>query len=448
MSLEENVNQFGSRIFAQIDREQPSAFNTKFWSGMMLEWSMKHPELKANLFRLVDVLPTLKSSRAVMEHVQEYLGEEAKRIHSLAAWGVDVPPSSLRAKAAASLIRQGVRQMARQFIAGVNPKDALAELKRLRASGIAFTVDLLGEYCVSEQEADAYEARYRDAIETLGAAVPKWKGASPILPGHPGEESPVCLSVKLSALYSQASSLNFHNSVTALTERLTTLARLARDHGAQLYVDAEDTDHNEVIYEVFQRVFGSNEFKDFPYPGIVLQAYCRRSEEQLEELLHFAKERGPIAVRLVKGAYWDAETVMSSQQNWESPLFSEKESSDAQFERLTDMLLENIEHCLPAFGSHNIRSLSYACCRAEELGIEKSQYELQMLYGMAEPIARAFQKEGYLVRLYVPLGELIPGMGYLVRRLLENTSNESFLKHTFFDQNEIEKLLKKPALKS
>ena len=165
-------------------------------------------------------------------------------------------------------------------------------------------------------------------------------------------------------------------------------------------------------------------------------------------MITFAKERGgPVAVRLVKGAYWDYETIVSDQNDWESPLYSQKESSDAQFEHLSRVLLDNIEHVLPAFGSHNIRSLSQACCYAQEKGISKKQFEIQVLFGMADPIALAFAKQGFLVRQYAPMGELIPGMGYLIRRLLENTSNESFLKHTFHDNNSTEQLLARPHFK-
>ena len=165
----------------------------------------------------------------------------------------------------------------------------------------------------------------------------------------------------------------------------------------------------------------------------------------MHEMLEFArKRRSPIAVRLVKGAYWDYERVISQQNQWDFPLWSVKESSDACFEHLSRILLDNHDVCLPAFGSHNIRSLSHACCYAESKGLSSKNFEIQVLYGMAEPIANAFAKRGYLTRMYVPLGELLPGMGYLVRRLLENTSNESFLRHTFFDRDEISTLLAEP----
>ncbi len=445
-AFEQKVISFGKEIFSHMNREKPGFLHANFWSDRVMEWSMAKPELKANMFRLVDVLPALKTSSAIARHVKEYLSQVAQTIHSIAAWGVNIPPQSIRARFASIAVRQGVRQMASQFIAGESAQKALSKLKTIRENKLAFTVDLLGEYCVSEQEASEYMNRYLEALNSLGSEVSGWKCSAPIMEGHPGEISPVCVSIKLSALYSQCNPLNFDRSVKVLTERLSNVVRTAQEQNAMIYVDAEDTANNPIIYKVFQDVFSLDEFKDFPYPGIVLQAYAKESEKTLLELLSFAQKRGkPIAVRLVKGAYWDSETVSALQNHWEPPLFQKKESSDANFEKLTKILLQNIEHVLPAFGSHNIRSLAHACCYAEELGIKQDQFELQMLYGMADPIANAFKERGYLVRFYVPLGELIPGMGYLVRRLLENTSNESFLRHTFFDESEIETLLKKPA---
>jgi RHH-type proline utilization regulon transcriptional repressor/proline dehydrogenase/delta 1-pyrroline-5-carboxylate dehydrogenase len=300
---------------------------------------------------------------------------------------------------------------------------------------------------VCEPEALEYLGRYLDAVETFGATIPTWQEGAPLIEGHPGELSPVCVSVKLSALYSQTSVLNFDRSVSILSERLAEIARRVKRYGALMYVDAEDSGNNSIIYEAFKRVFGAQEFIDMPFPGIVIQAYAKNSAARVEEMLAFAKQRGaPIAVRLVKGAYWDFERVVSSQNDWDFPLWKRKESSDAHYEYLSRILLDNHTHSLPAFGSHNIRSLSHACCYAESIGLSNKQFEVQVLYGMAEPIAQAFMNRGYLVRMYVPLGELLPGMGYLVRRLLENTSNESFLRHTFFDEDEVSTLLKEPRM--
>lgn len=444
-SLEPKIVAFGRDIFSAIGQEQPTTFNKAYWSGRIMEWSMTRPDFKVNMFRLVDVLPTLTSSAAVASHVTEYLSEPARNISGLMAFGVNIPPHSLRAKIATYVVRKSVAQMAALFIAGESPRAALPRLRELRRKGLCYTVDLLGEFCLSESEAKSYFERYLEALDVFGASMPSWPEGAPLVAGHPGEQSPICISVKLTALYSQCSALNFERSVRILSERLGEIARRARRVGALMYVDAEDSGNNSIVYETFKRVFGSAEFKDFPYPGIVVQAYSKASAAVIDDLLAFSKQRGsPIAIRLVKGAYWDYERIVCEQNDWPCPLFQKKESTDANYERLTRTLIDHHQLVLPAFASHNVRSLSHACCYAEASGLSPAQFELQMLYGMAQPIAQAFSKRGYLVRLYVPLGAMLPGMGYLVRRLLENTSNESFLRHAFFEADEVAALLREP----
>ena len=444
-SIEPRIREFGREIFKALGQERPSALNKNYWSGRIMEWSMTKPEFKINMFRLVDVLPSLKNSSAVARHVNEYLGKVGTEMNGLMDWGLNVPPDSIRAKLTSMVVRKSVEQMAQQFIAGESPEDALKPLRKLRKENLSFTADLLGEFSLSEREAVKYVDRYMEALQVFGKEIPNWKEAAPIIPGHPGERSAVCISVKLTALYSQCGPMNFDRSVQVLKERLSVIVSKAKEIGAIVYVDAEDSANNPIIYETFKQTFMREEFRDFLHPGIVVQAYAKGSEKVLLDLIDYAKKRGtPIAVRLVKGAYWDHETILSSQYGWESPLFSKKESSDANYEHLSRLLIDNHLLCLPAFGSHNIRSLAHACCYAESKGLSNRDFELQMLFGMAGPIAAAFTKRNYLVRLYVPLGEMLPGMGYLVRRLLENTSNESFLRHTFFEGDAVEALLNEP----
>lgn len=442
-----NIRQMGREIFDALQQDNPSVFNKNYRLGKIMEWSMRIPEFKLNLFRLVDVLPSLRSSAAIQKHVNEYLGAVASNLHGILGWGLNASPNSLRAKATSLFVRTGVQQMASMFIAGESAKAALKEIRRIRKNGMAFTVDLLGEIALSENEAEAYAARYLEVLDVLGKHVPAWQEGKSLMPGHPGESSPVCISIKLTALYSQCNSLNEEKSVEVLSRRLSKILESAKKIGALIYVDAEDMGNNPIIYQTFKRVFEMREFKDLPFPGIVIQAYAKNSKETLLNFIEYAKKRAsPIAIRLVKGAYWDYETIVAAQNHWPSPLFSKKESSDANYEELSKILIDNHEFCLPAFGSHNIRSLSHACVYAKERGLSENDFELQMLYGMADPIARAFTEKGYLVRLYVPLGQAIPGMGYLVRRLLENTSNESFLRQTFHEDSDREKLLKEPKM--
>lgn len=445
-SFDDRITAMGKKILAGVRVEGSSIISKQFWSQRFMEWSTQTPSLKRNLFRLVDVLPSLDSSEAISDHVLQYLGDEAEMIPGWAMWGLKNSGFVSRSVMAAA-VTLGVRQMAAQFIAGETPAKALSILRKIRRSGFAFTVDLLGEYCVSEKEAESYLKRYLECFSVLGPRVATWPESSSLMPENPGDARATCVSVKLTALYSQVSSLNQKRSVSVLSDRLALLAHQAKTANAQLYVDAEDSANNEIIYKAFKQVFGSAEFRNERLVGCVVQAYSRHAEELVSDLLAFSKERGsPIAIRLVKGAYWDHETTVALQNGWRSPLFTHKCSADAQFEKISRFLLDNHQNLFPAFGSHNVRSLAHACVYAESRGIPSTNFELQMLYGMADPIARAFRHHDYLIRLYVPLGPLLPGMGYLVRRLLENTSNESFLRHTFFDDRDIDALLAAPSM--
>lgn len=446
--LEEQILRYGREIFGSLSQGQPSFFSRRFWSNLMMRWSMDRPAFKSGMFRFVDVLPSLRSPAAVIDHLSQYLATEIAATTRLPAGLLRMRPESRLSSLMAFAVRKSVEQMALNFIAHEDPLDASRVLHALRRAGLAFTVDLLGEFSLSDEDCCRCQTRYLQAIKTLAPQVSAWPESAAIVKGNPGEALPFNSSVKLSSLYSQISALNFDRSVAILSERLSEIARQARASGASLYVDAETQGLNPVIFETFKRVFASPEFRDFPCPGIVVQAYALRSRQVLEGFIEYARQRGaPIAIRLVKGAYWDYENTLCEQNNWDSPFFRIKESTDANYEALSRLLLDNHKVCFPAFASHNIRSLSHACCYAESIGLGPEHFELQMLYGMAEPIALAYARRGLLVRMYVPLGEMLAGMGYLVRRLLENTSNESFLKHTFFDKTAVDRLLQQPVLK-
>ena len=147
----------------------------------------------------------------------------------------------------------------------------------------------------------------------------------------------------------------------------------------------------------------------------------------------------------MKGAYWDYETVVSQAHGWSIPVYRQKWESDANFERLTRFLMENYRWLRPAAEATIYPVLCHGVACAEQLGVPEYAYELQMLYGMGAEQAQLFGDRGHRVRIYTPFGELIPGMAYLVRRLLENTSNDSFLRQSFTEHVAIEELLMKPA---
>ena len=164
------------------------------------------------------------------------------------------------------------------------------------------------------------------------------------------------------------------------------------------------------------------------------------------DLLDWAKKRKtPVTVRLVKGAYWDYENIVAEYRGWPVPVFKRKWQSDDNFERLSSILMQNYQYLRPALASHNLRSLSHGLALAEEFNVPERAFEIQMLFGMSDEQAQLFLERDLRVRIYAPFGELIPGMAYLVRRLLENTSNDSFLRQSFAEHLAIEKLLMKPS---
>src|SRR5437879_6817189 len=182
--------------------------------------------------------------------------------------------------------------------------------------------------------------------------------------------------------------------------------------------------------------------------GVVLQAYLRDAYPGPTELAKWASgRRPPVGVRLVKGAYWDQETIVSRAQGWPVPVFEQKAQTDANFERCVRLLHDHHGSVRAAFGTHNLRSLAYAIAYARANGIPDSGYELQMLYGMAEPIHAAIRRLGLRLRVYAPVGELVPGMAYLVRRLLENTSNESFVRLRFAERRSLDELVAPPPMR-
>ena len=441
--LEAAIAELGKEIFSEVEASSSSRLSADYWGDQLMQWAMDDKAFKVSLFRFVGVFPDLSNSRAIVQHAQEYFTPVSEHLPGVLKQGLKLNPKSLSAKLGAQVIRKQIGAVASRFILGENPKRALSKLYKLRNNNIAFTIDLLGEAAVSEAESEDYLKRYLELLEILSSKQSRW--SKPLIEGHRGERTPINISVKLSALYSQAKPVSTERSIEVLAERLTKILIEAKKHEAYVYLDMEDTALTSIIIETFKKVLSESEFKDYDRVGLVLQAYLRRTEADLLSLIEWSKDRGAqMGVRLVKGAYWDTESALAMQHDWPIPVWQDKVNSDATFERLTRILLSNSEVVYPAFASHNTRSLCHAVQVADALGVPKEAFELQMLYGMAEPIKQAFLKRGFLIRDYAPIGELIPGMGYLVRRLLENTSNEGFLRLRFHENETPETLFSKP----
>src|SRR2546423_3693751 len=440
-ALQSEIERRGERIFDLVDRHPESLFSKAGFYQRMMQFSMRDEQFKVQLFRFVDVLASLRRSRDIVQHLEEYFAEMrngfAPALHTGVRLAKIVPWIS------GQLLRWNVSGMARQFIAGKNPDDVMKTLRKRRAQKIGFTVDLLGEAVVSEEEANEYAGRCLELLEVLARETEGW--TDPL--GNNTELFPVVnLSVKISALYSQMNPADPADAIAHLAPKLRPILSRARELGAFVNFDMESYAHKNITLELFKTIFTEGEFKDWPDAGIVIQAYLRDSEADLRDLIEWGRARGTrFAVRLVKGAYWDYETTKSRQNGWNCPVYFQKPESDVNFEALSRVLLENESIITAAFGSHNVRSIAHAQARADELGIDRSRFEFQLLYGMAGPIKGALVDMGYRVREYCPVGELLPGMSYLVRRLLENTSNEGFLRAKFSEHVSAETLLRDPT---
>ena len=224
------------------------------------------------------------------------------------------------------------------------------------------------------------------------------------------------------------------------------MLRAARENHAYVHIDMEQNDYRELTFEIFRRVMMEDEFRDYADCGIVVQSYLESAENDLNRMLDWAKKRGtPIWIRLVKGAYWDYENIVAEYRGWPVPVYRRKWQSDDCYERLTRILMENHRMAATGSGQSQPSQSGTGLALAEELHVPERAMEIQMLYGMGDEQAQLFLERGYRVRIYTPFGELIPGMAYLVRRLLENTSNDSFLRQSFTEHIAVEKLLMKPS---
>jgi len=441
-SAQREIEECGLEIFARMKAEKSGAF--KNLTGRLMDWSMTNETLKVQLFRFVDVLATLKSPREIARHAQEYLGGLDGALPAPLRWGLDV--SSKMPWLMAWAARRGVAQMGCTFILASNGRDAVPALRKMRRQPLAFTVDILGETAVSEIEARQYQARYLELIESLADEAKTWPRVEQIDCDDKGEIPKVNVSIKLSALYSQIHSADPETAIERISARLLPLLLAAMDRGVFINLDMESTALKDATFAIFKRVLNEPALKDYPHVGLAFQAYLRDSSKDLEDLISWAKKRRQrITVRLIKGAYWDYETVLAAQRGWPSPVFEHKSETDANYEKLARRIIENHDVINPAFGTHNIRSAAACMVFAEKLGLPQRSYEFQMLTGMAEPIKAALVGMGCRVRDYCPVGEVLPGMSYLVRRLLENTSNEGFLRATFSEHVPAETLLRDPA---
>lgn len=450
LDRESRIQRIAQEILSSLTEEGPLRSASSLFSGRALQRrllarALDDADFRTRLFRFVDVYPSLRDSGDLVRHLRAYLddrGETPPPLDRLLA-----SPSARRLPSwiIARYTDRVMQRMAKGLIAGRDASEALPSLRDLRRRHMGFTLGILGETCVSDDESSRYLQAYYELLDSLPPKIATWPD-DPLVDTSPaGLEPRLNLSLKLTSVYSQADAMDFEGSRQTIVAKLKPLCLKARQVGAFLCIDLERFACHDLAYAVFADLVLDNDLRDYPHVGTVLQAYLRQSEHDLVRLVDLARRRNtPFTVRLVKGAYWDHETIVAAQEHWPVPVFTSKAETDAQFETLAARLVENWQWTRPALGTHNIRSMAAGLAAAEVAGLSADAVELQVLHGMADPIARAAVARGYRVREYVPVGEMITGMAYLVRRLLENTSNESFLSHTFVQHQDATQLLAPP----
>jgi proline dehydrogenase len=427
-ALERELFEVGKRLADAL----PSTRNPlKALDDKAMDLASSDAELKAALFRFVDVVPACRSLDDLARHLTGFLGEVGEPSPPI---GVAMRMGNSKAgrRALGLAAAAGVKHMAQRFIVGEDPKAALGDLRGLWKDGVASSVDLLGEATVTQAEAQRYADRCVDALDTIGDAARGWPARPRLERDSAGPLARANLSVKVSALTPLLRPDAPERGKRDAADRLRPLLRRANEAGAHLHIDMESMDSRDAVLELILELLGEEEFRTGPSAGLVLQGYLRDSPQTLDTILDWMKGSGaarttPLTIRLVKGAYWDHELVEAAQHGWSTPVFERKADTDANFELLTRRLLDARPLVRVAIASHNLRSVAHAIAYNRLSGGNDSDLELQVLRGLGDPLQAAIADQGLRVRTYCPVGDLVAGMAYLVRRLLENTSNESFL---------------------
>jgi len=441
-SIEPEIRALGRRLWRhqRLHRRPTRIAEDRAMAVMTAE-----PGLRAAAFRLVDVAPACSSAAELGEHVGAYL-EQIPEPAGVIARSRRMLRGRVGAAASGRAAATAVRLMADRFIVGESISAAVPALATLWESGAASTVDLLGEATLTPAEGAAYAERCLQALQALHAATALWP-ERPLLEADAAGPLPrVNLSVKVTALTPLVRPHAPERARDDAGRHLLELLRAARDLGAHLHVDMESFDSRELILELVLELLSREEFATGPSAGIVLQAYLRDSEEVLERVLSWAggtSRTSPLTVRLVKGAYWDHELIEATDHGWQAPVWTDKLETDRCFERLTRTLVDAFPRVRPAIASHNLRSVSHAVAYARSRGLGPADIELQVLRGLGDELQRALVAEGLRCRAYCPVGDLVAGMAYLVRRLLENTSNDSFLTSSATGVG-VDELLRRP----
>ncbi|MFH0962380.1 MAG: proline dehydrogenase family protein [Planctomycetota bacterium] len=433
---ENETRRIASEILHRIESARPPDFKSNLQHDTLLHWTYKGGPFLVSAFRFVDVYPAAQTEDELLEYLHAYVG------HPRAI----LPNAGIPTDAAAQAVRDLITALNRRFVAGDTLEGALDTAERLHDAGQGATLDVLGEAVTSEKEADAYEEAY---LALIRAAAPRLDALPPC---RTTDKSPfgrvprLHVSLKLSSLYSRFDPIDCEGSFNAVAPRLRRILHAARKARAAVDVNMEHYARKDLALDIFKMILMEDAFRDYADAGITVQAYLPETLHDLASLLAWVKERStPVRVRIVKGAYWDHERQVSAYRNWPTPVYLHKEETDLAFEEATRFVLENYRLLRPAIATHNVRSAAHAIAVAKDLDLPPGAVEFQTLLGLGDELRTALAERDLRIRVYVPFGKLVPGMAYLVCRLLEATSRSAFLRQMWRTPLPVEELSARPG---
>ncbi|MGI3169015.1 bifunctional proline dehydrogenase/L-glutamate gamma-semialdehyde dehydrogenase PutA [Pseudooceanicola sp. C21-150M6] len=314
---------------------------------------------------------------------------------------------------------QAMREMGRQYVLGETIAGAMRRAARQEARGYTYSYDMLGEAAMTAEDAELYASAYSRAITAIAAACTHGD-----IGRNPG------ISVKLSALHPRYEVAQKDRVMAELVASLSRLCRQAAKAGMGLNIDAEESERLALSLEVIEKVLEDPELGDWQGFGVVVQAYGRRAGHVIDSIYEMAGRSGRrIMVRLVKGAYWDGEIKKAQTEGLEDfPVFTRKAASDVSYIGNARRLMRMADRLYPQFATHNAHTVSAILKMAAMEGLSTDQYEFQRLHGMGEVLHDKVRRDhGTRCRIYAPVGAHRDLLAYLVRRLLENGANSSFV---------------------
>ncbi|EDP45660.1 bifunctional proline dehydrogenase/L-glutamate gamma-semialdehyde dehydrogenase PutA [Rickettsiella grylli] len=334
-------------------------------------------------------------------------------------------------------IKQAMQQLGRQFVMGETIDEALKRAKTYEAKGYCFSYDMLGEAARTEKDAERYFKAYQTAIAVIGKNAPTQS-----LYQAPG------ISVKLSALHPRYEFAKKEEVVPFLTKRLKQLTLAAKDNNMTLTVDAEEADRLDMSLDIIEAVFCDQDLAHWEGLGLAVQAYQKRAPYVIDWLIDLAKKQHKRwMVRLIKGAYWDTEIKNAQIKGVLTyPVFTRKAATDVCFVACAKKLLAHTAEVYPQFATHN----AYTFATLLELAGKNRDFEMQCLHGMGYTLYDSIvgsQQFNIPCRVYAPVGEHEDLLAYLVRRLLENGANTSFVNRIVDESIPIETMLEDPVRK-